>query len=346
MVVYRLPYRGKPRKGGPQTPLRCAQNAAFCKAFASAAGSRSYRRRKAGAPVGGASASAGANALSAKGGVSVYGQVRPQKCEKNGFRKRTSRARRGRNASVKGLRRPPQDGTARFCGRRHARPPQPALSFLREKFSRAVLSFAGHLMRNQKRRRTDGAAAAPQDGKPPAKTRRTEAAVRRGPLRRNAHAGRRKSPRREGFPSRSTRPRRANRPRRRAARRTGKADVFRPLRLVKEGAFSKPLRGRGFARLLRKANRKRDKARADRLGGRKRVPQTRMRGKVRAGGPPDGPRTPAVTSGLRADRLFYSNCKGRFSSLFFSILIMLIPNPPRTARRKRQEGRFFLEDHH
>lgn len=200
MVVYRLPYRGKPRKGGPQTPLRCAQNAAFCKAFASAAGSRSYRRRKAGAPVGGASASAGANALSAKGGVSVYGQVRPQKCEKNGFRKRTSRARRGRNASVKGLRRPPQDGTARFCGRRHARPPQPALSFLREKFSRAVLSFAGHLMRNQKRRRTDGAAAAPQDGKPPAKTRRTEAAVRRGPLRRNAHAGRRKSPHREGFP--------------------------------------------------------------------------------------------------------------------------------------------------
>lgn len=68
--------------------------------------------------------------------------------------------------------------------------------------------------------------------------------------------------------------------------------------------------------------------------------------KSRADGPPDGPRTPAVTSGLRAGRLFYSNCKGRFSSLFFSILIMLVPNPPRTARRKRQEGRFFLEDHH
>ena len=75
-------------------------------------------------------------------------------------------------------------------------------------------------------------------------------------------------------------------------------------------------------------------------------PQTRMRAKVRAGGPPDGPRTSAVTSGLRADRLFYSNCKGRFSSLFFSILIMIVPNPPRTARRKRQEGRFFLEDHY
>ena len=93
-----------------------------------------------------------------------------------------------------------------FCGRRRARPPQPVLSFLREKSARAVLSFAGHLMRNQKRRRTDGAAA-PQDGKAPAKTRRAEAAACRGPLRRDAHAGRRKPPRREGFPSRSTRPR-------------------------------------------------------------------------------------------------------------------------------------------
>ena len=221
-----------------------------------------------------------------------------------------------------------------FCGRRRARPPQPVLSFLREKSARAVLSFAGHLMRNQKRRRTDGAAA-PQDGKAPAKTRRAEAAACRGPLRRDAHAGRRKPPRREGFPSRSTRPRVGQ------EKRTFSA----PLRLVKEGAFSKPLRGRGFARLLRKANRKGDKARAGRLGGRKRAPNRargegpRRRASRRAG-------NPAVTSGLRAGRLFYSNCKGRFSSLFFSILIMLVPNPPRTARRKRQEGRFFLEDHH
>ena len=74
-----------------------------------------------------------------------------------------------------------------------------------------------------------------------------------------------------------------------ASRRTGKADVFRPVRLVKEGAFSKPLRGRGFARLLRKAERKGDKARAGRLGGRKRVPPNARGAKVRAGGPPDGP---------------------------------------------------------
>ena len=199
MVVCRRSYRGKSRKGGPQTPLRCAQNAAFCKPFASAAGSHPYRRRKAGAPVGGASASDGANALSAKDGVSVYGQARPQKCEKNGFRKRTSRARRGRNASVKGLRRPPQAGTAPFLRQAARKAPQPALSFLREKSARAVLSFSGHLMRNQKRRRTDGAAA-PQDGKAPAKTRRAEAAACRGPLRRDAHAGRRKSPHREDFP--------------------------------------------------------------------------------------------------------------------------------------------------
>lgn len=177
-----------------------------------------------------------------------------------------------------------------FCGRRRARPPQPVLSFLREKSARAVLSFAGHLMRNQKRRRTDGAAA-PQDGKAPAKTRRAEAAACRGPLRRDAHAGRRKPPRREGFPSRSTRPRVGQEKR----------------------TFSAPKRARGEG--------------------------PRRRASRRAG-------NPAVTSGLRAGRLFYSNCKGRFSSLFFSILIMLVPNPPRTARRKRQEGRFFLEDHH
>ncbi len=177
-----------------------------------------------------------------------------------------------------------------FCGRRRARPPQPVLSFLREKSARAVLSFAGHLMRNQKRRRTDGAAA-PQDGKAPAKTRRAEAAACRGPLRRDAHAGRRKPPRREGFPSRSTRPRVGQEKR----------------------TFSAPKRARGEG--------------------------PRRRASRRAG-------NPAVTSGLRAGRLFYSNCKGRFSSLFFSILIMLVPNPPRTARRKRQEGRFFLDDHH
>ena len=111
-------------------------------------------------------------------------------------------------------------------------------------------------------KKTPDGAAAPQDGKPPAKTRRAEAAACRGPLRRDAHAGRRKPPRREGFPSRSTRPRVGQ------EKRTFSA----PLRLVKEGAFSKPLRGHGFARLLRKAERKGDKARADRLGGRKRVP--------------------------------------------------------------------------
>lgn len=79
-------------------------------------------------------------------------------------------------------------------------------------------------MINQKRRRTDGAAA-PQDGKPPAKTRRAEAAARRGPLRRDAHAGRRKSPHREGFPRAAAPIGRAAG----AARRTGKTNVFCPL---------------------------------------------------------------------------------------------------------------------
>lgn len=343
MVVCRLPYRGKSRKGGPQTPLRCAQNAAFCKPFASAAGSRPDRRRKAGAPVGGASASAGANALSAKGGVSVYGQARPQKCEKNGFRKRTSRARRGRNASVKGLRRPPQDGTARFCGRRRARPPQPVLSFLRKKSARAVLSFAGHLMRNQKRRRTDGAAAAPQDGKPPAKTRRAETAARRGTLRRGAHAGRRKPPRREGFSSRSTRPRRANRPRRVGQE---KRTFSSPCGLSKKAHSPNPCAGAVLPAFCERRIAKETKPAPAASEAGSAPPKRACGAKVRAGGPPDGPGNPAVTSGLRADRLFYSNCKGRFSSLFFSILIMIVPNPPRTARRKRQEGRFFLEDHH
>ena len=133
-----------------------------------------------------------------------------------------------------------------------------------------------------------------------------------------------------------------------ASRWTGKTDVFRPLRLVKEGAFSKPLRGRGFPRLLRKAERKGTKPAPAASEAGSASPQTRAGRRSAPAGLPTGrgPGTPAVPSGLRADRLFYSNCKGRFSSLFFSILIMLVPNPPRTARRKRQEGRFFLEDHH
>lgn len=77
-----------------------------------------------------------------------------------------------------------------------------------------------------------------------------------------------------GFSPRS----RANRTRRRGRASDRKNERFLPpLRLVKEGTFSKPLRGRGFARLLRKAERKGDKARAGRLGGRKRAPK-RARG--------------------------------------------------------------------
>lgn len=341
MVVCRLPYRGKPRKGGPQTPLRCAQNAAFCKPFASAAGSRPYRRRKAGAPVGGASASDGANALSAKDGVSVYGQARPQKCEKNGFRKRTSRARRSRNASVKGLRRPPQAGTAPFLRQAARKTPAACLILFTRKVRAGRLILRGPSYAQSKKtpdgrrggpagRKAAGKNAQGQSGRPSGtasagRTRRTAEIAASG-----------------GFSPRS----RANRTRCRAARRTGKTNVFLPVRLVKEGTFSKPLRGRGFARLLRKANRKGEQS-PRRPPRRPEARPPNARGvKSRAGGPPDGPRTPAVTSGLRAGRLFYSNCKGRFSSLFFSILIMLVPNPPRTARRKRQEGRFFLEDHH
>ncbi len=237
-----------------------------------------------------------------------------------------------------------QDGTAPFLRQAARKAPQPVLSFLREKSARAVLSFAGHLMRNQKRRRADGAAA-PQDGKAPAKTRRAEAAVRRGPLRRDAHAGRRKPPRREGFPARSTRPRRANRPRRRSRASDRKTGRFPPLAACqRRRILQTPARARFCPPSAKGESQRRQSPR--RPSRRPEAPPNARGAKSRAGGPPDGPRTPAVASGLRADRLFYSNCKGRFSSLFFSILIMLVPNPPRTARRKRQEGRFFLEDHH
>lgn len=246
MVVCKLPYRGKSRKGGSQTPLRCARNAAFCKPFASAAGSRPYRRRKAGAPVGGASASDGANALSAKDGVSVYGQARLQKCEKNGFCKRTSRARRGRNASVKGMRKPPQDGTARFCGRRRAKPRSLPYPFYAKSPrgpsypSRAILCAikkdAGRTARRPRRTEKRRQKRAGRSGRPlgtasAGRTRRTAETAASGGV--------------------SPAPRQSA-----ASRWTGKTDVFRPVRLVKEGAFSKPLRGRGFPRLLRKAERK------------------------------------------------------------------------------------------
>lgn len=240
---------------------------------------------KPGAPDGGASASAGANALSAKAAFLFMDKPARKSAKRTAFAKgQVGRGGAGTPPSraCADRRRPER---RLFCGRRRARPPQPVLSFLREKSARAVLSFAGHLMRNQKRRRTDGAAA-PQDGKAPAKTRRAEAAVRRGPLRRDAHAGRRKSPHREGFPRAAAPIGRAAGPRVGQEKRTFSA----PLRLVQEDAFSKPLRGRGFTRLLRKANRKGDKARAGRLGGRKRVPPN-----ARAG------RSPAPAASRRAE---------------------------------------------
>lgn len=341
MVVCRLPYRGKSRKGGPQTPLRCAQNAAFCKPFASAAGSRPYRR-KIGAPVGGASASDGANALSAKGGVSVYGQARPQKCEKNGFRKRTSR--RG------GAGTPPSRACADrrrperrlFAGRRRARPRSLPYPFYAKSFrgpsypSRAILCAikkdAGRTARRRPRRTE--------------KRQQKRAGPKRPPV--GDRFGGTHTPdvgnRRIGrvFPAQ---PRQSAAPQGRASdRKSGRFPP--PCGLSKKAHSPNPCAGAAFPAFCERRIAKGNKARAGRLGGRKRAPQTRARGEVPRRRPPDGPRTPAVTSGLRADRLFYSNCKGRFSSLFFSILIMLIPNPPRTARRKRQEGRFFLEDHH
>lgn len=89
--------------------------------------------RRAAVPIG------GANALSAKDGVSVYGQARLQKCKKRLSQKDKSGAA-GRNASVKGLRRPPQAGTAPFL-RQAARKTPAACPIL---FTRKV--FAGRLI--------------------------------------------------------------------------------------------------------------------------------------------------------------------------------------------------------
>lgn len=311
MVVCRRSYRGKSRKGGPQTPLRCAQNAAFCKPFASAAGSRPYRRRKAGAPDGGASASAGANALSAKGGVSVYGQARPQKCEKNGFRKRTSPARRGRNASVKGLRRPPQAGTAPFLRQAARKTPAACLILFTRKVRAGRLILCGPSYAQSKKtpdgRRGGGPAGRKSAGK--------NAQGRSGCLSGTASAGRTRRTAEiaasGGFSPRS----RANRTRCRAARRTGKTDVFRPVRLVQEDAFSKPLRGRGFARLLRKANRKGDKARAGRLGGRKR-PQTRAGRSPAPTGLPTGREPPPLPPACGRAACFTAIAKDVFRPCF------------------------------
>ena len=114
-----------------------------------------------------------------------------------------------------------------------------------------------------------------------------------------------------GFSPRS----RANRTRCRAARRTGKTDVFRPVRLVQEDAFSKPLRGRGFARLLRKANRKGDKARAGRLGGRKR-PQTRAGRSPAPTGLPTGREPPPLPPACGRAACFTAIAKDVFRPCF------------------------------
>lgn len=196
----------------------------------------------------------------------------PAKVQKNGFRKRTSPARRGRNASVKGLRRPPQDGTARFAAG-GAQGPAACLILLTRKV------FAGRLILrgpsyDQSKKTPNGRRGGPAGRKAAGKN----AQGRSGRPSGTASAGRTRRTAEiaasGGFSPRS----RANRTRRRGRASDRKNERFLPpLRLVKEGTFSKPLRGRGFARLLRKAERKGDKARAGRLGGRKRAPK-RARG--------------------------------------------------------------------
>ena len=271
MVVCRLSHRGKSRKGGPQTPLRCAQNAAFCKAFASAAGSRPDRRRKAGAPVGGASASAGANALSAKDGVSIYGQPARKSAKKRLSQKdksgaaRPERLRQGSAQTAAG-----RNGAV--CGRRRARPRSCLILLTRKVFAgRLILRGPSY---DQSKKTPNGRRGGPAGRKAAGKN----AQGRSGRPSGTASAGRTRRTAKiaasGGFSPRS----RANRTRRRGRASDRKNERFLPpLRLVKEGTFSKPLRGRGFARLLRKAERKGDKARAGRLGGRKRAPK-RARG--------------------------------------------------------------------
>lgn len=281
MVVCRRSYRGKSRKGGPQTPLRCAQNAAFCKPFASAAGSRSYRRRKAGAPDGGASASDGANALSAKDGASVYGQPACKSAKRTAF--------------AKGL-----------VGRGGAGTPP----------SRVCTDRRRTETRRQKR-------AWPK--RPPIGNRFGGTHTPDSGNRRVGRVFPRAAPARASDRKNGRFPPRAACQRRRILQTSARARFCPP------SAKGESQRRQSPRRPSRRPEARPPNAHAGE-GPRRRASRQ--------------PRNPAVTSDLRAGRLFYSNCKGRFSSLFFSILIMLVPNPPRTARRKRQEGRFFLEDHH
>lgn len=134
-------------------------------------------------------------------------------------------------------------------------------------------------MRNQKRRRADGAAA-PQDGKAPAKTRRAKrpsVGDRFGgthtPDGGNRRVGR-------GFPRAAPIGRVA------LDRENGR---FPPLAACQRRRILQTPAQARFRPPSAKSGAQRNKARAGRLGGRKRVSQTRMRGKVRAGGPPDGP---------------------------------------------------------
>lgn len=266
----------------------------------------------------------------------------PAKVQKNGFRKRTSPARRGRNASVKGLRRPPQDGTARFAAG-GAQGPAACLILLTRKV------FAGRLILrgpsyDQSKKTPNGRRGGPAGRKAAGKN----AQGRSGRPSGTASAGRTRRTAEiaasGGFSPRS----RANRTRRRGRASDRKNERFLPpCDLSKKAHSPNPCAGAVLPAFCERRSAKETKPApaASEAGS---APPNARGAKIRAGGPPDGPgsRTSAVTSGLRAGRLFYSNCKGRFSSLFFSILIMIVPNPPRTARRKRQEGRFFLEDHY
>lgn len=207
----------------------------------------------------------------------------PAKVQKNGFRKRTSPARRGRNASVKGLRRPPQDGTARFAAG-GAQGPAACLILLTRKV------FAGRLILrgpsyDQSKKTPNGRRGGPAGRKAAGKN----AQGRSGRPSGTASAGRTRRTAEiaasGGFSPRS----RANRTRRRGRASDRKNERFPPLAACqRRRILQTPARARFCPPSAKGESQKEQSPRRPSRRPEARPPNARG-AKVRAGGPPDGP---------------------------------------------------------
>lgn len=311
MVVCRRSYRGKSRKGGPQTPLRCAQNAAFCKPFASAA---------AAVPIGGAKPARLTAARPLRPAQTLFRQkaaflFMDKPARKSAKRTAFAKGQVGRGGAGTPPSRPAQTAAGRngaFFAAGGAQGPAACLILFTRKVRAGRLILRGPSYA-QSKKTPDGRRGSPTGRKSAGKN----AQGRSGRPSGTASAGRTRRTAEiaasGGFSPRS----RANRTRCRAARRTGKTDVFRPLAACpRRRILQTPARARFYPPSAKGESQRRQSPRRPPRRPEARPPKRARRGEVPRRRASRRAENPAVTSDLRADACFTAIAKDVFRPCF------------------------------